>query len=438
MRPLSSLRQMSIYSIFPRKHGPEGRLQEIMEDLPRIKALGTDILWLMPVQPVGLHARKGSHGSPYAILDYQAIDPALGTMKDFIQLSKATRQQGLRLMLDVVFHHSAPDAHFIQEHPEFLMRDASGQPFNKVADWSDVRDLNFASQALWDYLIETLLFWAPHVDGFRCDVANLVPCAFWEAAIQAVHRQWPHCIFLSETTESHFIKHLRDLGYEAASDAEILQHFDMSYDYDVHAAKQAWMQGKTSVAPYLQALEEQPSLLPDKAIKLHCLENHDQPRVASMITDEEKLRNAHAFNYFLDGPVLNYEGTEFAPSEQASLFDAKPMRHEKKVDLSDFFAKLSAIKHGFPERSQLHYQLLADEASCLITRKARGLGSAETLYGLFDLGRAPHSLTGLQWPGLPDGNYQELLEDRSLTVKEGQVVSTAEGCLKLPMILKKF
>ena len=174
-----SLQQAIIYSVFVRNHTPEGTFRALMPDLPRIKELGCDIIWLMPIHPLGVKARKGSLGSPYANRDYRAINPEYGTLEDFEALVDAIHAQGMKCIIDVVYNHTAPDSVLWETHPEWFYHKPDGNPGNRVGDWTDIIDLDYTKdRALWDYQIETLCYWARFVDGFRCDVACSCPSSF--------------------------------------------------------------------------------------------------------------------------------------------------------------------------------------------------------------------------------------------------------------------
>ncbi|POD88555.1 Alpha-amylase [Lactiplantibacillus plantarum subsp. plantarum] len=128
----------------------------------------------MPIYPVGQKNRKGSLGSPYAISDYRAINPELGTMSDFVELCNAIHDQGMKVIIDIVYNHTSPDSELLSAHPDWFYHHSDGSLGNRVADWSDIIDLDYQNHDLWQYQIDTLKKWAQYVDGFRCDVAPLV------------------------------------------------------------------------------------------------------------------------------------------------------------------------------------------------------------------------------------------------------------------------
>ena len=181
-----SLRNQVMYCVFVRNYSEEGTFRAVEADLDRIQALGTDIIWLMPIHPIGEKARKGSLGSPYAISDYRKVNPEFGTLEDFQSLVDAIHARGMKCIIDVVYNHTSPDSWLVRNHPEWFYRKADGSMGNHVGDWTDIVDLDYRNQDLWDYQIETLKQWARIVDGFRCDVAPLIPIEFWKAAREAV------------------------------------------------------------------------------------------------------------------------------------------------------------------------------------------------------------------------------------------------------------
>ena len=151
-----TLTHQVIYSVFVRCHTPEGTFHALERDLDRIRALGTDILWLMPIHPIGIEGRKGTLGSPYAIRDYRAVNPEYGTREDFLHLVEAIHARGMKCIIDVVYNHTSPDSVLAHDHPEFFLRDEQGRPTRKVADWWDIVDLDYSVPALWTLNISTV------------------------------------------------------------------------------------------------------------------------------------------------------------------------------------------------------------------------------------------------------------------------------------------
>ncbi len=219
-----TLRNQIMYQIFVRNYSDEGTFAQVEKDLDRIKALGADIVWFMPIHPIGKEKRKGSLGSPYAISDYRAVNPEFGTLDDFKQLVDAIHERNMKCIIDVVYNHTSPDSILSKEHPEWFYHKPDGSFGNRVGDWTDIIDLDYSNRELWDYQIETLVQWAEIVDGFRCDVAPLVPIAFWEQARDAVAAVRPDAIWLSESVEPDFITYMRAQGIAAHAQGLFLRH----------------------------------------------------------------------------------------------------------------------------------------------------------------------------------------------------------------------
>lgn len=351
------LREKVIYSVFVRNHTKEGTFQALEGDLDRLAALGTDIIWLMPIHPIGEAGRKGTLGSPYAIRDFRGINPEYGTLGDFMHLVGEIHKRGMKCIIDVVYNHTSPDSILATGHPEFFLRDEAGNPTRKVADWSDVVDLDYSNRELWKYQIETLKIWAEIVDGFRCDVASSVPLDFWARARQEVEAVRPGCIWLAESVHGAHVLGLRRQGAYCATDTELYRAFDMTYDYDIWPWFEGYLSGKNSLRQYIDMLNYQELTYPAGFIKMRCGENHDTPRLAHWVQDERRLRHWLAFLYFCRGSMLLYGGTEFAPRRQVGLFDADDNFGDKRSDLSDFLRRCKAMKLELPLEGAVWYEV---------------------------------------------------------------------------------
>ena len=173
----------TIYEVNIRQYTPEGTFAAFEEHLPRLSELGVKILWLMPIHPIGEVERKGSLGSYYSIKDYKGVNPEFGTMDDFKSLVEKAHQHGMKVIIDWVANHTSHDNHLVTEHPDWYTRDSVGN-LSSPFDWSDVVQLNYENQELRNYMIGALKFWVEeaNIDGYRCDVASMVPTEFWNRA----------------------------------------------------------------------------------------------------------------------------------------------------------------------------------------------------------------------------------------------------------------
>ena len=406
------LQKQIIYCIYVRSHTEEGTFRAILPDLDRIRALGTDIIWFMPIHPIGIEGKKGSLGCPYANRDYRGVNPAYGTMADFHALADAIHARGMKVMIDVVYNHASPDCVLYQQHPEFFYRGPDGKPGNKIGDWADVIDLDYANPALWDYQIESLCGWAKIVDGFRCDVASFVPVAFWEKARAAVEEVRPGCIWLAETVHGGFGASARHSGFYSATDYEVFSAFDMEYEYDIREYFDRYLRGEIALSHWLDMLNVQEATYPMNYNKMRCLENHDQPRIASLVKDEDALVNFTALLYFLKGATLLYAGQEVEETHKPSLFEKEPVNWNTGKDLSPLLKRLAALKHELLSENDSFHASADDAHHIAVLERDDG---DRVCVGLFSL-RAQSTAVPVK---APDGLYENRLDGSAVLVENG-------------------
>lgn len=419
----TQLRNKMIYSVFVRNYSETGDFAGVTADLQRIKDLGTEILWLLPINPIGVVNRKGTLGSPYAIKDYRGINPEYGTLADFKALTTKAHQLGMKVMVDIVYNHTSPDSVLATQHPEWFYHDAAGQLTNKVGDWSDVKDLDYGHHELWQYQIDTLLYWRQFVDGYRCDVAPLVPLDFWLEARQQVNAKYPGTLWLAESAGSGFIEELRAQGYTGLSDSELYQAFDMTYDYDVFGDFKDYWQGRSTVARYVDLLQRQDATFPGNYVKMRFLENHDNARMMSLMHSEPEAINNLTWIFMQRGIPLIYNGQEFLAEHQPSLFDRDVMVNDRHGDVTAVIQKLVRIK-ALPLMRAADYQLaIAEDGVISVTYQA----AREALTAWIPLkGQVAEIQTKLT-----DGTYQNMLTDEELKVNDGKIAVNGQ-----PIIIK--
>ena len=404
-----SLRNKVIYSIYVRNHTNDGTFNAVADDLDRIKSLGTDIIWFMPIHPIGVKNKKGSLGCPYANKDYRTTNPEYGTMDDFKSLVEKIHAKGMKCIIDVVYNHTSPDSNLSVEHPEFFYRKSDGNFGNKVGDWSDIIDLDYSNKELWQYQIDSLVMWAKIVDGFRCDVASFVPVEFWKQAREAVSKVNPDCIWLAESVHSSFNVFSRKSGIYTASDYELFDAFDMEYDYDIREVFDKYLKGETSLSHYLDMFNYQEAIYPENYDKMRCLENHDQPRICHYVKEKSDLENYTAFLYFLKGSTLIYAGQEFGCDETPSLFDKDVFPRNTGIDLSNLFAKLDTIKKTVLDDDD-YFKADADDENDIAILERDNNRSKKV--GIFSL----KSKSADVKVDLPDGDYKNEISGETVTV----------------------
>jgi glycosidase len=317
-------------------------------------------------------------------------------------------------MMDIVFNHTSHDSWLVYHHPEWFYHNPSGEIAGRVEDWTDIVDLDYSHPELQSYLIETLKLWAKEgVDGFRCDVASLVPVEFWQQARAELKKINPGIIWLAESSDPDFILKMRSLGWNAQSDGELFQAFDITYDYDVYHTFQAYLHGQVPQKEYLFRLRQQESIYPQNYLKLRFIENHDQPRIRSLIFTEECWRQWAAFSFFEKGVALIYSGQETRDPKQPSLFE-KDIFDWGTLDpeTSNFFKKLSAIKkESIIGRG--YYQI--HHSSPLGVIRASYQTKPQILQGVFNV----EGKCGFLKVDCKDGSYRNLIDGKEIQIQDG-------------------
>lgn len=411
------LQNQIIYSVYVRAHTPEGTFKAIIPDLDRIKALGTDIIWFMPIHPIGVKGKKGTLGCPYANRDYRDVNPAYGTMADFRDLCDEIHVRGMKVMIDVVYNHTSPDSVLWNTHPEFFYKRPDGAPGNHVGDWSDVIDLDYGVPELWDYQTESLKQWAKIVDGFRCDVASLVPAGFWKQAREAVEKEHPGFIWLAESVHREFGAYLRSTGLYCARDPELYDAFDIEYEYDIRTVFDKILKDEAPLSQWTDLLEYQEAVFPENYNKMRFLENHDQPRIASLIPDEPSLINYTAMLFFLKGTTLLYAGQEWEDSHLPSLFEKEEINRTTGHDLTPLIQKLSGIKKEVLSPEDAFFARTLDREKIAVMTRLDGTMRKIGIFSLRACSAKVHA-------DLPDGNYTNLIDGETISVISGTLTCT--------------
>lgn len=408
-----NLQKDVIYSIYVRNHTQEGTFNAIIPDLDRIKALGTDIIWFMPIHPIGVKNKKGSLGCPYANKDYRTVNPEYGTLDDFKKLVDEIHARGMKCMIDVVYNHTSPDSILSEEHPEFFYRKPDGNFGNKIGDWTDVIDLDYSNKELWNYQIESLKMWAEIVDGFRCDVASFVPVAFWMQAREAVSKIKPDFIWLAETVFNSSAVFARKNGMYSARDYDMYNAFDIEYEYDIRDVFDDYLKGKVSLSNYISMLNFQEGVYPENYNKLRFLENHDVPRICSYIQSESDLINYTAMLYFLKGTTLIYAGQEAENSHLPSLFDKDLIDFNTGRDLSEFMQKMYEVKKTYLDADDYFSASCDDENDIAVFERDN---NNRRKIGVFSL-KSKNAEVEVK---IPDGNYTNVIDGTHVIVESGK------------------
>lgn len=420
MKNKKELRNCVIYEIYVRNHSPRGNFQAVIDDLPRIQALGVDYIWLMPIHPIGKVNRKGALGSSYAIADYLAINPEYGTEEDFRQLIKAAHVLGMGVMIDVVYNHTSPDSVLAQEHKDWFHLDGQGNPTTSVPDWMDIVELDYSHPELQGYLVKAIQKWASFgLDGFRCDVASLVPVEFWQKAAAAAKTINPNIIWLAESVHTGWVAERRMKGLYAQSDSELYRVFDITYDYDIFRPWERAVKGILDTGYYLDLLVWQDAIYPKDYVKLRYVENHDTDRIMALAPSRDQALAWTALQAFNKGAWLIYAGEESAAKRRPDQFE-KDVIPWGTYELSDFIRRLAALKKD-PARKKGELVWLTSEPAV----QAVWFTDQECLAAIFNTaGKKGEILTAF-----PDGTYEDLLGGEDFTIVDHKVQIPTVACL---------
>ncbi len=404
-----SLRNYTFYQVFPRQHSNTQDFKGVINDLDRIKSLGVDVLYLLPIHPIGKKMRKGSKGSPYAVFDYYEIDEAYGTLADFDHLIEEAHKRDLKVMIDIVINHTAKDSVLTIKHPDWFYHKDNGDFANRVGDWSDITDLHYDNHAVWDYMINMLSYWAKHVDGFRCDVAPLIPIDFWMTARQRIDQINPNLIWLSESVHPSFIKYLRDLGYDCSTDSQIYQAFDIAYDYDIFEHMENYLKDPSKLSIWMEEIYRQETMYPKNYVKLRSFENHDQERLHHRTRDDDHFNMMVALSFFLKGAGFIYAGQEHMVDKRPDLFEDDLVKWNKNRSIETFIQKLTNIKKD-PMFMSANFHLHDHKTSVVLSYEHE----KSALVGIFNL----ENDDSIRVP-LVDGTYKNIIDQQEIVVKEG-------------------
>jgi glycosidase len=412
-------RKAVIYEVNVRQYTPEGTLAALQPHLPRLKNLGVDILWLMPVQPIGKKNRKGTLGSYYSISDYTAVNPELGTKADFRSLVNAAHQRGMKVILDWVPNHTSFDHIWIAAHKNWYVTRPDGTIINARdneghdTDWTDVAELDYDNADMRRAMMNDMRWWldSTGIDGFRADVAGGVPTDFWIAARKALKTSRPDLFMLAE-----------------AEDPRIHAAFDMTYGWQLHHLLNEIAQGKKSTAALDSYFAREDSLYDRDAYRMYFTSNHDENSWSG--SEFERMGANHLPAFILSATVqrsmpLLYTGQEASMEKRLRFFE-KDTVNWNGASLASFYHAVFDLKHRQPALANgawggVQTTLRTDGGDRVyVFTRTRG---ANTVLVALNFADAPATAS---YQGLTrGGRYTDWFEKRSLTL-------AANGSIEIP------
>ncbi|MEZ5998053.1 MAG: alpha-amylase family glycosyl hydrolase [Hyphomonas sp.] len=393
-----------IYQINTRQFTEEGTFAAAQRELPRLKELGVDILWLMPIHPIGEVNRKGSLGSPYSVKDYYGVNPEFGTVEDLKAFVDAAHAQGMHVILDWVANHTAWDNPLVTEHPDWYETDWKGD-FHPTpwTDWADIIDLDYSQPGLREYMTGAMEYWVRDVgiDGYRCDVAGYVPLDFWDTVRARLDAIKP--VFMLAEWDT------RDLHQRA---------FDATYAWDWKNAAHAIAQGEADASRMTSLMQRDLGSWPHDAYKMIYTENHDQNAWEGTPREfyGDALPTFMALQFVMDGIQVIHNGQEAGNEHRLAFFEKDPIvwrDHPQK----DLIRKLIRLKKDNPalwngDAGGTYEPVVTDNGGQIVSFARRMKGN--TVIALFNLSDRPATFTITDGP--VDGTYTDFSTGAPVTL----------------------
>jgi glycosidase len=369
------LRDAVVYEVFPRDFSPQGNFNGVTQQLDRLRDLGVTVIWLMPIHPVGKLNSKGSLGSPYAVRDYDAINPDYGTTDDLKRLVDAAHRRQMRVFIDIVANHTSWDSVLIERHPDWFHHDAAGKIVPPNPDWVDVAHLDYSNPALRQYMTGMLVRWVRDfgLDGFRCDYAAGVPRDYWESLRVALDQARPGTVLLAEADDP----------------ALLVRAFDIDYSWDFYHATDEVLRGRAPATTLREVWERAAARYPRDALRLRFSDNHDELRATARDGTPAALA-ASALMFTMDGVPLLYNGMEVGDTTESAapaLFERMPIAWsmaERRPQVAPYYRALAALRRAHPAltRGSLRWLRNSDELRVVSFERA---DAAESLVVVINL-----------------------------------------------------
>jgi glycosidase len=384
------IRNAAIYEVNTRQITPEGTFSALSGLLPGLREMGVDVLWFMPIYPIGSQGRKGTLGSYYSIKDYGAVNPEFGTLDDFSRLVEQAHGLGMKVILDWVAAHTSRDAVWLDQEDWYIRRPDGTPEF--LYDWSDVARLNYQSQPMRQAMLEKMLFWLEevNVDGFRCDMADLSPVDFWEWAVPQLRKAKPDIFMLAESENP----------------VNTQKAFNAYYAWKLHHTMNSVAKGEKNADSLRLCLDQMARDFGRNPIPLLFTSNHDENSWSG--TEFERMGEAvfqmAAFSFVLPGVPLIYTGQEVGNTKRLAFFEKDTLQPHQSELFTDFYSRLITfrkVSHALqvPPYGGLLQEVPHSGPSCLFafTREAEG----NQVLALFNFSSQPVSfqLTGSQTEG---------------------------------------
>ncbi|HBH23723.1 MAG TPA: alpha-amylase [Cytophagales bacterium] len=321
----------TIYEVNVRQYTKEGTFKAFAEHLTRLRQMGVDILWFMPIHPISEKNRKGTLGSYYAVQDYKAVNPEFGTLEDFKSVVDQAHDMGFKVLIDWVANHTGWDNQWIKDHPEWYKKDSTG---NMIApfDWTDVAQLDYGNQEMREAMIDALSYWVSEadIDGYRCDVAGMVPVDFWANAREQLNEIKP--VFMLAEDESEI--------------ALLEEAFNMNYGWEFHHIMNGIAKGKKNANDIMPYFDSVTIKYPEGAYAMQFITNHDENSWNGTVFERlgDGVETFAVLSFTVPGMPLIYSGQEAGMKKRLEFFE-KDQIDWSNIQFGDFYQKLDQLKN---------------------------------------------------------------------------------------------
>lgn len=324
-----------IYEVNVRQYTPEGTFAAFQTHLPRLKEMGVDILWIMPIHPIGEKNRKEGLGSYYSVRNYTEVNPEFGNIDDFKNVVAQAHTLGMKVIIDWVANHSSCDNPWITEHPDWYAKDSTGSIYGPF-DWTDVAQLDYKNHQLWKGMTDAMKFWVTNadIDGFRCDVAGMVPVAFWD----------------STRVELNKVKPVFMLAEDEKEKGLLMNAFNANYGWTLHHLMNDIAKGKKKASDIAPLVASYDTIYPIGAFPMQFTSNHDENSWNG--TEYERLGKDAvptfaALTFVMPGFPLIYTGQEAGLDKRLRFFTKDTVNWNNLI-MGDLYKKLASLKKSNP------------------------------------------------------------------------------------------
>jgi glycosidase len=385
------VRDAILYEVYLRSFSKEGTFRALEHRLPELKDLGVSVLWLMPIHPTGELNRKGKLGSPYSVQDYDKVNPEFGTLDEFKSLVNTTHALGMKIIIDLVANHTSWDSRLIMDHPDWFTKNAEGAVVSPNADWTDVADLNYDQHELRKYMIEMMKYWVRDVgiDGYRCDVAEMVPTDFWNRARKELDKIKPVMMLSEGTLPEHHV-----------------EAFDLTYSWNV----------------YDDVLTMEAYQFPKGSLRMRFNTNHDKnawdaPAVLKFSPQGAKATALLTFTY--PGVPLVYNGEEAGNDKRLSLFEKVDIDWTRNYEFRAYYKSLTQLRSTHIALRRGEYSSVKNTGGEKVLSFLRRLGEDQVLV-VINFSSDERAFT-LELPEIKAGDMKEYFTGGAMPLENGRL-----------------